>query len=316
MPTPKPWVEAFAPATLSNIGPGFDCLGIALDEPGDRVRARRRDDPGVLLSAVAGDDGRLPTDATENTAGVAVRRLLDLVAPDSGVELQLTKGLPLGSGLGSSAASACAALVATVEVLQLEVSLETLIECAREGEAKACGAAHPDNVAPSLAGGIVLISATDPLRIQRLPVPESLYFAVYTPGCEVKTADARAVLPERVPVPVMVRQSARLAALVHALHRGDLNALGEAIVDEVAEPARAGLIPGFLDAKTTCIEAGALACTISGAGPTTMAVTSDRSRATALLEILDDTFTVSGVGGTGRVARVGEGARLLSERLH
>ena len=317
MAEPRPWVEAYAPATVSNLGPGFDCLGLAVHGPGDTVRARRRDEPGVVLTKVTGDGGRLPLDPARNTACVAVTTMLErLGLARAGVELELDKGLPLGSGLGSSGASACAALVASAAALELEVDMTTMITSARASEAVACGSPHPDNVAPALLGGIVLIAATDPLRTIQLPAPEDLWLAIYTPGCEVRTADARAVLPRSVGLDAVVRQSARLGLLVHALHVGDLALLGEAIVDDLVEPARAHLIPGFLDAKVNALEAGALACTISGAGPTCFALAGAEDRAAALLDILDESFTHAGVAGRGQVDRVGPGARVTSRTLH
>jgi homoserine kinase len=314
---PRPWVEAYAPATVSNLGPGFDCLGLAVHGPGDTVRARRREHPGVVLTKITGDQGRLPTDA-RNTACVAVTAMLERLglADTLGVELELRKGLPLGSGLGSSGASACAALLASAAALDLQVGPDTLIDAARQAEQVACGSPHPDNVAPAILGGIVLIAATDPLRTIALPVPDELRLAIYTPGCSVETAAARAVLPKQVELAAVVRQAARLALLVHALHTGDLALLGEAIVDDLVEPARAHLIPGFYEAKTNALEAGALACTISGAGPTCFALTDSSARAQALLEILDESFTHAGVAGVGRVEQVGEGARVTSRALH
>jgi homoserine kinase len=313
---PAPWVEAFAPATVSNLGPGFDCLGLSLHGPGDTVRARRREEPGVHLSKIEGDGGRLPLDATRNTATVAVAELLRRRAPGAGIELELVKGLPLGSGLGSSGASACAAVVAAEAALGLSVGSTILIEAAREGERIACGAAHPDNVAPGILGGIVLVSSNDPLRVVSLPVPPRLWLAVYTPGCELSTEKARAVLPRTVPLDAAARQTARLGLVVHALHVGDLRLLGEAIADELAEPARAPLIPGYVEAKAAALEAGALACSISGAGPTTFALCDDEARARAVLGILEESFTLAGVPGRGQVDRVGPGARVLSGALH
>lgn len=321
----RPWAEAYAPATVSNLGPGFDCLGLAVHGPGDTVRARRREQPGVVLSKITGDGGRLPLEPTRNTACVAVAAMLERLGltHSHGVELELDKGLPLGSGLGSSGASACAALLASAAALELQVGSEAMIEAARRGEAVACGSPHPDNVAPAILGGIVLIVGADaglgsgwPLRLVSLPVPEDLRLAIYTPGCEVNTADARAVLPRSVGLDAVVRQSARLGLLVHALHTGDLALLGEAIVDDLVEPARAHLIPGFLDAKTNALEAGALACSISGAGPTCFALSDSDERAAALLEILDEAFTHAGVAGQGRVEQVGPGARLTSRVWH
>lgn len=313
--SPRPWVEAFAPATVSNLGPGFDCLGLALDRLGDRVRARVRSEAGVVLTAVRGDAGKLPTDE-RNTAVVAAKRLLDAHAPGAGVELELDKGLPLGSGLGSSGASAVAAAVAVDAALSLSLPPTTLVDACRAAEKVACGAAHPDNVAPAVVGGVVLVPSLDPLRVVSLPVPAGMWIAVYTPGCSVSTADARAVLPAAVPLAATVQQAARLALLVHALHRGDLRLLGEAIADDIVEPARAGLIPGYLDAKAACLEAGALACSISGAGPTTFAISDARDRAETLVEILEEAFTHAGVPGHGTIERVGQGARVTSTPLH
>jgi homoserine kinase len=312
----RPWVEAFAPATVSNLGPGFDCLGLALRHKGDVVAARLAEAPGVVIVAVEGDGGKLPKDAAHNTAGVAVRALLDRHAPGAGIELVVRKGLPLGSGLGSSGASAAAAVVAADAALGLGLPAVALVEAARAGEAAACGAGHADNVAPAIVGGIVLIPALDPLRLVSLPVPTGLWLAVYTPGVSIATADARAVLPRQVPLADAVQQAARLAFLVHALHRGDLALFGEAIVDDIVEPARAPLIPGYLEAKASCCEAGALACSISGAGPTTFAIAGDRGRAETLLSLLDEAFAGVGKPGTGFVDQVGEGARVTSEMLH
>lgn len=312
----RPWVEAFAPATVSNLGPGFDCLGLALRERGDTVRARKGESPGTTVLRIEGDGGRLPLDADRNTAAVAVQHILDRFAPKASIELELKKGLPLGSGLGSSGASAAAAVVAADAALGLNLPQDALVEAARHAEGVACGTPHPDNVAPAIVGGMVLIPSLDPLRLVPLPTPEGLWVTVYTPGCEVKTADARAVLPKSVSVADSVSQAARLAMLVHALHLGDLQMLGEAVVDVVAEPHRARLIPGYLDAKVACSEAGALCCSISGAGPTTFALTDDESRAKAMLELLEEQYTLAGVPGQGLVDQVGSGARVTSAPLH
>ncbi len=313
---PRPWIEAFAPATISNLGPGFDCLGLAIQGAGDRVRVRRSGTPGVHLGRITGDKGRLPTAPEANTASAVLQAMIERFAPGEGLEVELDKGLPLGSGLGSSGASACAALVAGDAALGLGLGHTQLVDLARGGEKIACGSAHPDNVAPAIVGGIVLISNLDPLRLISLPAPRDLWIAVYTPGCEVATKDARAVLPKRVGLDQTVRHSARLGLLVHALHVGDLSLLGEAITDELIEPARAHLIPGYIDAKVSAIEAGAIACSISGAGPTTFALSGSEERATALLEILEESFTHHGVAGKGWVDRVGAGAQITSKQLH
>ena len=322
MASPRPWIEAFAPATISNLGPGFDCLGLALAGAGDRVRVRRAEAPGVTIGSITstlpggGGAEKLPREAAANTAGAVLLEMLRRYAPGAGLEVEITKGLSIGSGLGSSAASACAALVAADTALDLGLGSDQLVDLAREGERVACGSPHPDNVAPSIVGGVVLIPRLAPLKLVSLPTPPNLWIAVYTPGCSVSTAEARRLLPTSVPLDACVRHAARLGLLVHALHAGDLSGLGEAIVDEFVEPVRAQLIPGYLDVKASCQEAGAIACSISGSGPTTFAFAESEARARALLEIMEECFTNHGVPGRGLVDRVGGGARVVSTPLH
>ncbi|RMG95880.1 MAG: homoserine kinase [Deltaproteobacteria bacterium] len=314
------WVVARAPATVSNLGPGFDCLGLAVDRWYDEVAVRTVEGGEIRVVEITGDPGlgaeRLPSDPQANTAAVAARAVRDRVGSRAGLEIRLHKGLPLGSGLGSSGASAAAGALAAATALGADLAVETLVEAAREGEAVACGAPHVDNVGPCVLGGIVLAIPSGPLRLCRLPVPEDLHLVVYTPGCSVATAEARAVLPDRLPREDHVVQAARLGLLVHALHAGDLLLLGEAMVDLLAEPVRAGLIPGFSAAKAAAYEAGALACGISGAGPTVFAMTNRAGHGDRLLALLDEQFQLAGVPGRGAVCRVGGGAEIVAPVPH
>ena len=265
-------IAAFAPATVSNVACGFDVLGFALDQPGDVVMAEAADGPGVRIAAVHGDAGRLSIDPTRNTAGVAVQALLDRLETTRGVTLTVHKGLPLASGLGSSGASAVAAVVAANELLGRPASFEVLLACAIAGEMAGCGAAHADNVAPALYGGFVLARSADPPDVVRLPVPPGLACAVLHPHIEVQTGAARALLGATVPLPVAVRQWANLGALVAGLFQNDLALIGRALVDEVAEPRRAPLVPGFYAVQEAAIRAGALGCSLSGSGPSIFAL--------------------------------------------
>lgn len=273
-------VTAFAPASISNFCCGFDVLGAALTEPGDRVTVRRTERPGVHLVSVTGDDGRLPREPEANTASVAAKALLQAVGhAGPGVEVELEKHMPLASGLGSSAASAVAAAVAVDALLRFGASEETLLAAALEGERVACGAIHADNVAPSLYGGFVLVRSTEPLDVVRLEVPDELWFAMLHPELEVPTREARNMLPRALPLSSAVTQWANLGALVAALHQGDWELLSRALVDVVAEPVRARLVPGF-DAMTTAArEAGAVGAGLSGSGPSLFAIC--RGEATA-----------------------------------
>ncbi len=267
-------VTAFAPATVSNVGCGFDVLGFALAKPGDEVSASPADS-GVHIDEILGDGGRLPREAWKNTAGVAAGALLEAIGSRRGVRLRIRKGLPLASGLGGSAASAAAAVVAVDALYNGRSSLETLVACALRGESLGAGSAHADNIAPSLYGGFVLVRRPSPPEILRLPVPEGLTAVVVHPDLEIETARARALLGDTVPLKDAVQQWANMGALVDALHRSDFDLIGRAIEDTIAEPRRAPLVPGLAAIKQAAMSAGALGCSLSGSGPSLFALCRD-----------------------------------------
>jgi homoserine kinase len=262
---------AFAPATVSNVACGFDVLGFALDEPGDEVTARLTDG-GVTIADILGDGGRLPREAARNTAGVAVLALLTTLGARRGVALTIRKGLPLSSGLGGSAASAAAAVVAVDALLGANTPVDTLITCALEGERLGAGSAHADNVAPSICGGFVLVRRANPPDVLRLPVPHGLTAVVVHPELEIETARARALLGDTVPLADAVRQWANMGALVDGLHRGDFAVIARSLEDTIAEPRRAPLVPGLALIKRAAADAGALGCSLSGSGPSLFAL--------------------------------------------
>jgi homoserine kinase len=271
-------VTAFAPATVSNVACGFDVLGFALGAPGDEVTARFIADspriaaPLVRIDDISGDDGRLPRDAARNTAGVAAHALLTALGERRGVALSVRKGLPLSSGLGGSAASAVAAVVAVDALLGARTPLDTLLTCAFEGERIGAGSAHGDNIAPCLYGGFVLVRRASPPDIVRLPVPGGLVAVVVHPDLEVETAAARALLGDSVALADAIQQWANLGALVDALHRSDFALLARSLEDRIAEPRRAPLVPGLAAIKDAAAAAGALGCSLSGSGPSLFAL--------------------------------------------
>ena len=256
--------SAFAPASVGNVGVGFDLLGHVIDGPGDTVTATRRDRPGVCIESITGIVSNLPMEAENNTAGRAVQALLDHQQPGFGIALQITKGIPLGSGLGGSAASATAALVAANALLDRPLAVEALYPFALAGEAVASGSAHGDNVGPQLLGGLVLATAD---RLIRLPVPSDLWAVVVHPDHIVETRAARASLAEPFPIATIVAQNARLAGFISACYRGDLELLAASLEDLLVEPRRAALIPGFQAVRSAALDHGALGASISGAGP-------------------------------------------------
>jgi homoserine kinase len=272
-------VTAFAPATVSNVACGFDVLGFALEARGDEVTARLASHPGVTISAIEGDDGRLPRDASRNTAGIAAQALLAHLGERRGVELAIRKGLPLSSGLGGSAASAVAAVVAVDALLECRASIETLLACSFEAERLGEGSAHADNVAPCLYGGLVLVR--DPTRpdIVRLPVPAGLTAVVIHPNLEIQTSHARELLGTTVELADAIRQWANLGAFVDALHRSDFALMARSLEDRIAEPHRAALVPGFAAIKRAALDAGALGSSLSGSGPSLFALCADMDTA-------------------------------------
>jgi homoserine kinase len=280
-------VTAFAPATVSNVACGFDVLGFALSEPGDEVTARTLDDresatPRVLIDDILNDQGRLPRDPARNTASVAVQAFLAAIGEHRGIALTIRKGLPLSSGLGGSAASAVAAVVAADALLNAGASRETLMACAFEGERLAAGSAHGDNIGPAVYGGFVLVRVANPPDVIRLPVPHGLTAVVVHPDLEIETARARALLGPTVPLADAIRQWANLGALVDALHRGDFDQMARSLEDSIAEPRRAQLVPGLARIKQAAADAGALGCSLSGSGPSLFALCRDTASAAAV----------------------------------
>mgnify|MGYP001609393597 FL=1 len=285
-------VTAFAPGSIGNLGSGFDVLGMALAGPGDLVTARLCDSVGVTVSEVVGSVPRLPPAGPLNSAGVAAQALLEAVGDDRrGVDLKVDKGLPLAAGMGGSAASAVAAVVAVDRLLELKSPDELLLEAALQGEASAAGAPHPDNAAASLLGGIVMVREADGvLETVRLPGPEELWYALAHPHVELPTSLGRDVLPDSIPLSIAVRQWANVAGLVSALYRGDLAAVGRGTEDLVAEPARAPLIPGFFQVRSAAADAGALGFGVSGSGPSVFALVREREGAEAVSRAMTDAF--------------------------
>ena len=265
-------LRVFAPATVANLGPGFDVLGLALGRPGDLLEVELSDKPGVEIVEITGDHGRLSRDAMRNVASRSASDVLRRAGADRGLRMWLHKQMPLASGLGSSGASSAAGAVAANEILGRPLSVRDVVLSAIEGECAASGTPHADNVAPSVMGGIVLVRSYDPFEIVQLPVPDGLRIAVVHPHCQVSTADARRLVKERAyGLDVIVPNIGSVAALVAALYRGDLPLLGRSIDDAIIEPLRATLIPGFAAVKDAALASGALGCSIAGSGPSMFA---------------------------------------------
>ncbi|HEX6432658.1 MAG TPA: homoserine kinase [Gemmatimonadales bacterium] len=308
-------VTAYAPGGVGNVGPGLDILGLALAGAGDTVRAEWSNIPGVQIL----DPGHpeLPREPERHASGLAARAVLQRVKDhperQRGIGLTVSKGLPLSGGQGGSAASAVAAAVAVNTLLGAPLSDGSLVAACLDAEETVSGR-HADNIVTSLLGGIVLIRCLDPLDTIKLPVPEELWVVVVRPDQRVRTADARAVLPADIPRAVAMHQAAQVGALVAALASSDYGLLGRAIDDQIAEPARAGLLPGFREAKAAALKAGALGCSISGSGPSVFALVQGRELGVLVGKAMEQAYHSCRLTSNTRVVRIDEkGARLVRD---
>lgn len=265
-------------------------MGLAIDLPGDELTVQLNDTGKIEISAIYGDGGALSKDPARNTAAVAIQALFQKLEIQAGAKIILRKKMPLGSGLGSSAASAVAGAFAVNELLGRPFKREELVPFAMEGERVACGTAHADNVAPSMLGGIVLVRSSFPLDLVRLPVPPSLYMVVVHPHVEVLTRDARAVLPKHIPISLGVKQWSNTAGLVAGLFSNDFALIARSVVDHVAEPNRAVLIPHFHEIKEAALQSGALACSISGSGPSIFAMVRGKKNTERVVKKIQKVF--------------------------
>ncbi len=309
-------VRAFAPASVSNLGCGFDVLGFALDGPGDVVTAQL--DTGIsslTIEEICGDNGLLPRDPRENTAGIAVNALLKKTGyTGPGIALRIEKKMPFASGMGSSAASAAAAVMAVNHLLGKPLDQPGLLECVICSETFISGSAHADNAAPALMGGLLLSRSVDPPEVLNLPVPENLFYTLLHPWVEVKTREAREALPQSVSLKIAVKQSAHLGALVHALHCVDLGLLARSMQDFIAEPVRSVNIPHFEFIKKTALQNGALTFNISGSGPSVFSFCPSKSASEKVASALRDVCKIKGIKNeiwSGTIRRTG--AEILPE---
>jgi homoserine kinase len=302
---------AFAPGSVGNVGPGLDILGLAVGGAGDHVTVERLEGSAIVVSDAGHHD--LPNDPRRNTAALAAREVMCRAGvPDGGLRIRVHKGLPLAGGQGGSAASAVAGAVAANHLLGNPLDRVALFAVSLEAEATVTGR-HPDNVAPSLLGGIVLVRAIDPPDLVQIPVPPDLRVVLAHPDQRLRTKDARAVLPRELPLATALYQAAQVAAMVAGLAAGDYALLGRAIDDRIAEPARAPLLPGFAAAKQAALGAGALGASISGSGPTAFALARGDSDAQAVAAAMQAAYADAGIVARIRVDQVDLlGARVVS----
>jgi homoserine kinase len=263
-------IKIFSPATVANVACGFDVLGFCLDNKGDEMVIRKVSEKGIRITHIEGYD--LPFETAKNVAGVSALAMYEHAKPDCGFEIEIYKKIKPGSGIGSSAASAVGGVFGMNELLGKPYNKTQLTYFAMKGEALASKSEHADNLAPALFGGFTLVKSTLPLDILQIPTPKELYATLIHPQIEIKTADAREILPKEVPLKDAIAQWANVGSLIHALHTSDYSLIHRSLQDIIVEPFRKQLIPYFDDVKYAALEAGALGCAISGSGPSIFAL--------------------------------------------
>ncbi len=308
-----------APATIANIGPGFDVYGLAVDSPVDIIKAKKIEDSPKKVIISKANLPELPLEADRNTAGIAAQFVLNKVNADFGVEFKIEKGMGIGTGLGSSAASAAAGAKAVAHFLDNNIiNLEsTLLEACIAAEEVIDGGIHGDNVAPSLFGGFIVIpSSRDPLLYSKFLLPKELRIILATPPISILTADARRIIPKKIPLQHSIHSTGYAGLVMAGIIKKDLKLMGKGVVDNIIEPVRAPLIPHFYDVKQAALDAGAYGCSISGAGPTVFAIADEDSNLKNIGKAMAEAFKMH----KQVTVRIGlpnnDGAKVLARSFH
>lgn len=302
-----PSVHVFAPATVANVVCGFDVLGFAVDAPGDEVIMRLKNRSGITISKITGDNGKLPMNPLKNTVSVSVQHYLNSIGrPDIGLDIELHKKMPIGSGLGSSSASTVAGLYAIKTLMGDDSSPEKLLPFAMKGEELACGHGHADNVAPALMGGFVLIRSYRPLDVIRLPHPKELFCAIVFPDVDVPTREARQIIRNKVLLEDAVTQWGNIAGLVSGLYTNDIDLIGRSMEDVLIEPVRAMLIPDFYKLRKLAMDAGAVSFGISGSGPSVFAFARNEQTAHLITQKVQEHLTAIKINSQAFVSPIND----------
>ena len=281
-------IKLFCPATIANLSCGFDVLGLCLTTAGDEMIIRKSDVKGVRITKIVGAD--LPLETENNVAGVAALAMLEEVETEFGFEIEIYKNIKAGSGIGSSAASSAGAVFGINELLGRPFTRKELVKFAMQGEKLASGNAHADNVAPCLLGGFTLVRSSNPLDIIKIDSPSELYATVVHPQIELKTSDARSVLKQTVTLKSAITQWGNVGGLVAGLYTQDYELIGRSLHDEIIEPIRSMLIPGFDLIKKTAYENGALGSGISGSGPSIFALSKGKDTAEKIAKAMSKVY--------------------------
>ncbi len=295
-------IKVFCPATIANLNCGFDVMGLCLDAIGDEMTIRKSTEKGIRITKIEG--ANLPFETEKNVAGVAGLAILNAVDTDFGFEIEINKILKLGSGIGSSSASAAGVVFGINELLGRPFTKTQLVEFAMKGEVVASGSEHADNVAPCLLGGFTLVRGYNPLDVIRIESPNDLFAVVLHPHIEVKTSDARAVLQPMIPLKSAITQTGNLGGLIAGLYTNDYELIGRSLQDVIIEPLRKHLIPNFDAVKNTALKNGALGSGISGAGPSIFALCKGKESAEKVAFAIKESYTNTGIAFDLHVSKI------------
>ncbi len=304
-------IKIFSPATVANVSCGFDVLGFCLDTIGDEMIIRKTVEKGVKITKIIGAD--LPFETKKNVAGVAALAILNAANPDFGVEIEIYKNIKPGSGIGSSSASASGVVFAINELLGKPFNKQQLTAFGMKGEAIASGVEHADNVAPGIFGGFTLVKEINPLKVVQLPTPPELYAVIIHPQIEIKTSEARAILPNEVSLQKAIKQWANVGSLVSALYENNYELIAESLHDTIVEPYRSQLIPHFNEVKKAMLTAGALGGGISGSGPSIFSLCKGKESAEKVATAIRKVYNKTGIEFDMHVSKINaEGIRIVN----
>lgn len=302
---------AFAPATIANVAVGFDLLGFPIEGVGDEVTVSRSAGPGVEITKIEGINQNITLEADKNTATVGLIQLLKDVNADFGFSVSIKKGIPMSSGMGGSASSAVAAIVAANALLDHPLPKEKLFHYAMLGEMVASGGLHGDNIAPALFGGLTLCRSISPPDLISIPVPSRIQCILIHPDLEVSTKESRGKLKKEISLSDHVRQSAAMGGFIAGCFKNDLDLIQRSFKDVIIEPQRSSQIPGFIEAKKTALGLGAIGCAISGSGPSVFAWADTAERAEMIREAMIQEFKIKGLKCESWISPIStQGARL------
>uniref|UniRef100_UPI0040479240 homoserine kinase n=1 Tax=Mariniflexile sp. TaxID=1979402 RepID=UPI0040479240 len=303
-------IKIFSPATVANVACGFDVLGFCLDSIGDDMVIRKIDKKGIYITKIEGFD--LPYEAELNVAGVSALAMYEAFKPDCGFEIEIHKNIKPGSGIGSSAASAVGSVFGMNELLGRPYNKTQLTEFAIKGEALASKCEHADNLAPALFGGFTLVKSISPLHVLEIPSPDDLYTTIIHPQIEIKTSEARAILPKEVLLSNAITQWANFGSLIHALHTDDYGLIQKSLHDVIVEPYRSQLIPHYNEVKTEALKAGALGAGISGSGPSIFTLSKGVESAKRVADSMKSVYSKTGIEFDIHISKINnEGVKIL-----